>query len=75
MKRPDLPDLMLVWIVGAAAVAAGAWFALLRPVLPAQWSTPGSLELYFAGVIGALLLLVSMVFVVVKRSGDWVSSG
>ena len=35
MKRPDLPDLMLVWIVGAAAVVVGAWFTLLRPVLRA----------------------------------------
>ena len=69
MKRPDLPDLTLVWIVGAAAVAVGAWFALLRPALRAPWSTPGSPELYIAGVLGALLLLVSMVFVVVKRSG------
>ena len=68
MKRPDLPDLMLVWIVGAAALAVAAWFAL-RPALRVSWSTPGSPELYIAGVLGALLLLVSMVFVVVKRSG------
>jgi hypothetical protein len=69
MKRPDLPDRMLVWIVGAAALAIAAWFALLRPALRASWSTPGSPELYVAGVFGALLLLVSMAFVVVKRSG------
>ena len=69
MKRPDLPDAMLLWLVGAAALAIAAWFALLRPALRASWSTPGSPELYFAGVFGALLLLVSMVFVVVKRSG------
>ena len=69
MRRPDLPDLMLLWLVGAAALLVAAWFALLRPVLHAPWSTPGSPELYMAGVIGALLLLVSMVFVVVKRSG------
>jgi len=68
MKRPDLPDLMLGWIVGAAALAVAAWFALRR-LLPVSWSTPGSPELYLAGVLGALLLLVSMVFVVVKRSG------
>jgi hypothetical protein len=68
MKRLDLPDLMLVWIVGAAALAAAAWFALL-PALRISWSTPGSPELYVTGVLGALLLLVSMVFVVVKRSG------
>ena len=69
MKRPDLPDLALLWIVGAAALAAVAWFALLRPALPAAWSTPGSPELYLTGVVGALALLVSMIFVVVKRSG------
>jgi len=68
MKRPDLPDRVLLWLVGAAALALGGWF-LLRPGLPAGWRTPGSPELYFAGVLGALLLLVSMVFVVVKRSG------
>jgi hypothetical protein len=69
MKRPDLPDLMLLWILGGAALAIAAWFAVLRPALRASWSTPGSTELYLTGVLGALLLLVSMVFVVVKRSG------
>jgi hypothetical protein len=69
MKRADLPDLMLALIVGAAALATAAWFAILRPVLRPAWSTPGSQELYLAGVLGALLLLVSMVFVVVKRGG------
>jgi hypothetical protein len=69
MRRPDLPDAMLFWLVGAAALAIAAWFALLRPALRTSWSTPGSPELYFAGIFGALLLLVSMVFVVVKRSG------
>lgn len=69
MKRPDLPDALLVGLIGAGALALAAWFALLRPNLQAAWRTPGSVELYFAGVAGALLLLVSMVFVVVKRSG------
>jgi hypothetical protein len=69
MKRPDLPDLTLIWIVGIAALAAMAWFLLVRQALPVAWRTPGSPELYFTGVAGALLLLVSMVFVVVKRSG------
>ena len=69
MKRPDLPDLMLLGIVGAAALALAAWFELVRPALPPSWRTPGSPELYIAGVLGTLLLLVSMVFVVVKRSG------
>ncbi len=70
MKRPDLPDLMLIWIVGAAALAIAAWFALLRRAVPPAWTTPGSPELYLTGVLGASLLLVSMVFVVVKRSGQ-----
>jgi hypothetical protein len=69
MNRPDLPDRLLVWLVAAAALAAVAWFALLRPLLATAWRTPGSPELYLTGVAGALLLLVSMVFVVVKRSG------
>jgi hypothetical protein len=68
MKRPDLPDVVLASLVGAAALAVAGWFAL-RPALNASWRTPGSPELYVAGVLGALLLLVSMVFVVVKRSG------
>jgi len=68
MKRPDLPDWMLVIFVGTAALAIVAWFAL-RSALPAPWSTPGSPQLYLTGVAGVLLLLVSMVFVVVKRSG------
>jgi hypothetical protein len=60
---------MLAWMVGASALAIAAWFALLRPALQTSWSAPGSPQLYIAGVLGALLLLVSMVFVVVKRSG------
>jgi hypothetical protein len=68
MKRPDLPDVALAALVSAAALAVAAWFAL-RPALSVAWRTPGSPELYAAGVLGALLLLVSMVFVVVKRSG------
>jgi len=69
MKRADLSDVMLVCIVGAAVLALAAWFTLVRPVLPPTWSTPGSPELYIAGVLGTALLLVSMVYVVVKRSG------
>lgn len=68
MKRPDLPDAMLAGIVAAMALAIVAWF-VLRPALPAAWSQPGSPQLYLTGVAGALLLLVSMVFVIIKRSG------
>jgi hypothetical protein len=69
LKRPDLPDRTLKWLLAGAAIALVAHFALLRPVLPAAWRTPGSPELYLVGVAGALLLLVSLVFVLVKRSG------
>jgi hypothetical protein len=69
MKRPDLPDTMLAWIVAAIAAAILAWFLALRRLMPAAWSEPGSPELYLTGVAGALLLLVSMGFVAVKRSG------
>src|SRR5690606_17540987 len=41
----------------------------VQPVLPAPWRTPGSPALYLAGVAGAALLLVSMAFVLVKRTG------
>ena len=69
MKRPDLPDALLICIVSMAAAALVAWFVMVRPVLPRAWSTPGSPELYLTGVCGALLLLVSLVFLFVKRSG------
>ena len=68
MTRPDLPDRILVGLVGAALLAAATWFAV-HPALPEAWRTPGSPQLYSVGVLGALLLLVSMVFVLVKRSG------
>ena len=69
LKRPDLPDRTLSLLLAAAAVLIAGYFLLLRPALPAAWRTPGSPELYVAGVAGALLLLVSMIFVLVKRTG------
>lgn len=69
MKRPDLPDRTLIWLLAGATAALFVHFALLRPLLPVAWRTPGSAELYLVGVAGALLLLVSVVFVMVKRSG------
>ena len=68
VRRPDLPDRLLAGLVSAAALAVAAWF-VLRPSLPESWRTPGSPQLYLVGVLGALLLLVSMIFVLVKRSG------
>lgn len=56
-------------LVATGAAAIGVYFALLQPRLPEAWRTPGSPELYLVGVAGAALLMVSMVFVIVKRAG------
>lgn len=69
MRRPDLGDRVLVGLVAAALAAITVYFAFIQPVLPKAWRTPGSPELYLVGVAGAALLLVSMAFVVVKRTG------
>jgi len=60
---------MLIGLLCAAAIILVCYFTLLRPVLPAPWRTPGSPPLYLAGACGALLLLVSMVFLAMKRGG------
>ena len=44
-------------------------FFIVRPVLPAAWSIPGSPELYLTGVLGALLCLTPFAFSIAKRSG------
>jgi hypothetical protein len=68
-KRPDLSNATLSALTAAAAVALGLYFAVAQRALPEAWRTPGSPELYLTGVAGALLLLVSMAFVLVKRTG------
>jgi len=68
MTRPDLSDAKLVALLAAAACAIGLWFAL-RAWLPQPWRTPGSPQLYLAGVAGALLLLVPAAFSLAKRAG------
>ncbi len=68
-RRSDaMSNARLGWGIAAAIAAMAAWFAL-RPVLPAQWRTPGSRELYLTGVAGAMLLLVPVAFALAKRSG------
>lgn len=67
--RPDLSNRFLLSLVALAMLALVAYFALVYPTLPPAWRTPGSGELYVAGVVGTALLLVSMGFVVVKRTG------
>lgn len=64
----ELSDRLLLGLVLAAVVFLIVYFSMF-PLLPAVWQTPGSLPLYWLGIIGAALLLVSMLFVGVKRSG------
>jgi hypothetical protein len=69
MKRPDLGDRVLIALIVGAVVVLVLYFVFVQPTLPKVWRTPGSPELYLVGVTGAALLLVSMVFVLVKRTG------
>jgi hypothetical protein len=68
MRRPDIGNRVLIGMVAAIVLALVVYFAIL-PALPPVMRTPGSPVLYIIGVVGAALLLVSMVFVLVKRSG------
>ena len=68
MRRPDIGNRALIGMVAAVVVALLAYFSLL-PLLPQALRTPGSPLLYLVGAAGACLLLVSMVFVLVKRTG------
>jgi hypothetical protein len=68
MASPDLDDRTLARLVAGAVGAIAAWFAL-RPWLAQAWRTPGSPELYIAGVAGVLLLLVPAAFALAKRGG------
>jgi hypothetical protein len=58
----ELNDRLLVGLVLAAVVFLIAYFAVLK-LLPTAWQTPGSPPLYILGIIGAALLLVSLLFV------------
>lgn len=68
MRRPDIGNRALIGMVAAVVVALLVYFSLL-PLLPQTLRTPGSPLLYVVGAVGAGLLLVSMVFVLVKRTG------
>ena len=58
---------LLALVAGTAGLTA--LFFIVRPVLPAAWSTPGSPELYLAGVLGAALCLTPFGFSIAKRAG------
>ncbi len=61
-------DRLLVGLMLTAIAFLTIYFSLFA-WLPTAWQTPGSLPLYVLGVVGTALLLVSMVFVWVKRTG------
>ncbi|MDX1433690.1 MAG: hypothetical protein R3286_14700 [Gammaproteobacteria bacterium] len=54
----------------AVAGAAMLGWILAMPVLPARWTTPGSPELYLAGVAGGVLTLSPLAFTIAKRCGS-----
>lgn len=69
MSRPTISNRWMSWIAPLILIAVAGYFLLLFPALPEEWRKAGSPVLYWTGIGGALLLLVSIVFVVVKRSG------
>ncbi len=68
MKRPDISDRLLAYLVFAAGLSIIVWFAFLSDRSP-DWRLPGSPRLYRTGVVGSVLLLVSFAFVLAKRTG------
>ncbi len=68
MRRPDIGNRALIGLVAGIVLVLLLYFSLL-PLLPQALRTPGSPVLYVFGATGACLLLVSMVFVLVKRTG------
>ncbi len=68
MRRFDIGDRLLAYLIFAAALVLVTFFAL-QPELPREWRQPGSPTLYAFGVAGAVLLCVSVVFVITKRTG------
>lgn len=67
-ERADLSDTALGITLAACAASALAYLAA-RPVLPVQWTTPGSPVLYLTGVAGSMLMLAPLAFTIAKRSG------
>lgn len=64
----ELGDRLLVGMMLAAILFMTIYFSIL-PILPSAWQNPGSLLLYLCGTVGAVFLLASTVFVIVKRTG------
>lgn len=68
MKRPDIDDRLLAYLIFAAAVFLTTYFAFL-PNLSPEWKLPGSPRLYAVGTAGSVLILVSVLFLLAKRTG------
>jgi len=68
-SRPTIGNTLLRGLGIAVFAVIAVYFIFLFPVVPEAWRTAGSAELYLTGVVGACLLLVSMVFSAVKRGG------
>lgn len=68
MRRPDIDDRILAYLIFCAAVFLTTYFGIF-PDLPREWKLPGSPRLYLIGVAGSGLLLVSVFFVMAKRTG------
>ncbi len=68
MRRLDIGDRLLAYLVFAAAVVLVTFFAFQHE-LSGEWHLPGSPTLYLFGVAGTLFLCVSLVFVITKRTG------
>ena len=67
-RRPVLRK-AAIYAILATAAGLTLLFFIVRPGLPAAWSTPGSSELYLVGVLGAVLALMPFAFSLAKRSG------
>ena len=68
MRKLDIGDRLLAYLLFAAAFVLVTFFAFQHE-LPREWRLPGSPTLYLLGVAGTLLLCVSLVFVITKRTG------
>ena len=66
--REYLGNRLLFGLIITALAFLVVYFSLFT-LLPTAWKTPGSLPLYVVGIVGTLLLLVSILFVWAKRTG------
>ncbi len=68
MRRPDIDDRLLAYLIFTAAVSLTTYFFFLPEFSP-EWRLPGSPPLYAMGTLGSALLLVSVIFLIAKRTG------